>query len=148
RLRDVTVIWPSHAQARLGELAPGGEQRVRLASIGADGLMHGAQDSLPALFQATTSSGSSLAPGNQPLLLAWCADARPAVLLNEQPLRLEGGAALLVAPSGFQLRGRFRLPAEVALPWVRARGEGRAWEIAGRLGRGGGAGPVGTGRAC
>src|SRR5207247_4871015 len=64
---------------------------------------------------------------------AWGADARPAVLLNEQPLRLEGGAALLVAPSGFQVRGRFRLPSEAATPWVKARGLGRTWERAGRL---------------
>jgi hypothetical protein len=132
-LRDLTVIWPGLAQVRLGELAPGGQARVRLASIDADGLMHGVQENLPALFQATTSSGNSLASGNQPLLLAWGADVRPSVLLNERPLRPEGAAALLVASSGFRVRGRFRLPAEAVVPWVRARGQGRTWEPAGRL---------------
>jgi hypothetical protein len=144
RLRDVTVIWPSHAQVRLSDLPPGGEQRVRLASVDADGLMHGGQDPLPALFQETTFGGGSLAAVNQPLLMAWGSDVRPDVLLNDQPLRLEGAAALLVAPTTIRLRGRFRLPAEVAMPWVRARGEGRAWEPAGRLEMPGGASLVWT----
>jgi hypothetical protein len=139
RLRDLTVIWPSHAQARLGELAPGGDRRVRLASIDADVLMHGAQDRLPALFEETTYGGASLATGNQPLLMAWGTETRPAVLLNDRPLRPEGVAALLIAPTGIRIRGRFRLPAEAAMPWVRARGEGRTWEPAGRLE---GAGPA------